>query len=298
MPKQLSALPAGTEVRVFISKAEASEIIQSSKIGFPEVLEPGFSILPSIKGPATRKNSEGYDIIHRSLEKEKRLFELASRRSQFCGRDERVMIEDYHTYSRWCYPKTSIAPLGLEISYQVDGSQTAFFTSERYRVGNDDLLIIATINIFLELYGSCWIDEKLGFMNIPTKRVNWEFLPEGKWPNKESLDTLVKSIKHRVQRKVADRQLSKLFESSPTYVVKGLAGFNDYVAFVYEDKGLVVLESIRPNNATYIFDENWKSVSQLSKGEIVSSNLHLYRVIHSSSWTAKMNTILNISKAA
>ncbi|OZO59867.1 hypothetical protein CG699_03840 [Escherichia coli] len=47
-------------------------------------------------------------------------------------------------------------------------------------------------------------------------------------------------------------------------------------------------ESSQCNNATYILNNNWQQLSQLTKAEILDGNLHHARVIHRVNWAAEI----------
>jgi hypothetical protein len=49
-------------------------------------------------------------------------------------------------------------------------------------------------------------------------------------------------------------------------------GFSDYIAYVFAERRLVVLESVRKGNAIYVFGQNWDRFSKLSKAEILDRN--------------------------
>ena len=43
-------------------------------------------------------------------------------------------------------------------------------------------------------------------------------------------------------------------------------------------------ESIHIDNATYIFDDDWEELSQLTKAEILDNNYQKDRIIHRKNW--------------
>ena len=43
-------------------------------------------------------------------------------------------------------------------------------------------------------------------------------------------------------------------------------------------------ESIYPNNATYVFADNWQELSQLTKAQILNGGLQNARLIHKENW--------------
>ena len=53
-----------------------------------------------------------------------------------------------------------------------------------------------------------------------------------------------------------------------------------------------ILESVFPNNATYVLQDNWEKISQLSKAEILSQNLHKARIVHSESWKKNFDALM------
>jgi len=72
----------------------------------------------------------------------------------------------------------------------------------------------------------------------------------------------------------------------------GNGGFNDYVVFGFNNSDSYVLENSFAGNATYIFNNDWKTLSQLSKAEILAENLQEYRLIHKRNWKQKIREIL------
>lgn len=300
MPKQLMALPSGTKISILLQAEEANKNRKPQDVGFSLNLSAGDTILPKIVGSTTKKNSEGFDIVHRNQAKERRTFEIVSKRSQFCGRDQRETVEDYHTYTRMCYPKTFVPPLGIEITYYQSEDHNSYYASQVYKLGIDDEKIIAAINIFLELYEVCEVRNisEGGIPIVPMRKVNWELLPKGSEIRENSLEPVLRNLRSSAKRLVARRQFSSLHVYKPTSLAYGRGGFNGYVAFIYEYLGITVLESVEPNNATYIFNLDWEGVSQLSKGEIMQDELHLYRVIHSKHWINEIKIIMNRYKVA
>ena len=55
------------------------------------------------------------------------------------------------------------------------------------------------------------------------------------------------------------------------------------------------MESIFYGNAIYVFDENWKKLSQKTKAEILKNNLQVERITHNGqrkNWIGKIKEIL------
>ena len=121
-----------------------------------------------------------------------------------------------------------------------------------------------------------------------TKRVivNWDILPRGEYPwssIKETLGNLAKEHT-KTQTRLMLRNCESIYERSPDFVAYGRAGFRGYAVFGFTSKNLYVLESAFPNNATYVLQNDWETISQMSKAEILSQDLHKARIVHSESW--------------
>ncbi len=57
-------------------------------------------------------------------------------------------------------------------------------------------------------------------------------------------------------------------------------------------KGVYVLESVHTNNATYVFEQDWEALSQMTKTDILSQQLQRDRVFHTNGWTEQVARIL------
>ena len=79
---------------------------------------------------------------------------------------------------------------------------------------------------------------------------------------------------------------------TPDEIYIGKQGFRAYVAYIFTNKGLAVLESAMLDNATYVFDLDWHRVSQLTKAQILDGNLHRHRIIHTRNWQARIAQLL------
>lgn len=299
MPKQL-ALPTGEEIRIAIKATEAHKTRTFQEIGFKAPPKEGDTVLPTVVGAATRKNAKGYFILHKDREKVYRSFQIATRRSQFCGRDQREIVEDYCTYLRLCWQRTFVPPANVELTYMLGDDGDHYYVSSPFKWGEQDDKILMAINVFLDLFRCCHICEMRagGFPSVAVRRVNWQLLPSGTRTSQKELDQLVASIPRKTQRTLAKRQFDSLHRFSPDSLAIGHGGFKGYVAFQFNTLGLTVLESIEPNNATYVFGEDWEQLSQMPKTEILNNDLAHTRVIHKQDWYYKMQHILNVRKSA
>ena len=55
----------------------------------------------------------------------------------------------------------------------------------------------------------------------------------------------------------------------PDAEYRGIANYNGYVVFCFENKKIYILDSAIYGHAIYIFSDYWKKLSKLSKQEII-----------------------------
>jgi len=279
-----------SRARLVVPIPDDSAILEAYHLSRLE--RPGDRIIPTPRGPATKRNILGRTLIHRDCFKELRHWTVYWGREQFCGRGETEWVEDYVVRSCFRFPRTQLPPENIELSLASDANGGRYFATDFIEADLKERWIVAT-NLMLEIFGHCWITDEIEFEALIaiTRRVGWRFLPRGKRPWEKlqpELDEVVKSMVNPVHRRRAERSLEIINRHGPEQVVVGEGGFRGYVAFCFEDRGFTVLESIQPNNATYIFGANWESLSRLTKGEILEGELHLDRIIHSSRWIGEM----------
>ena len=262
-------------------------------MGFSSSLPIGEKVLPSIFGKVSRYNANGKYEMLRDLPKE--IFYVEQSRN----------IKDWHgnyhsvsTSMKYKRFKTELidAP-SQELIILEDEDNERIISSEILILSEENKeLIKHIVNLFLELFKECNIvdDEFLSRQKTPIKRVSWNILPKGitPWSNlKESLTELLD--KTDVENKEDTlRRFEYINSFSPDFVATGNGGFNDYVVFGFKERNLYVLENSLAGNATYIFNNNWETLSQLSKAEILAENLQEHRLIHKRNWKHNIKKIL------
>jgi len=266
-----------------------------TKIGFSQTLNIGESILPNIIGPITKFNSDGSFTLNRELDKETVIHTRYHTWKEYHGREE---VEQsgfidcpYYRYQRKLIPAPSI-----ELSIvEIDG--------EKYVIGRPLLigdktvpLIIHQINLFLEIFQKCMVGEFSGDLikNVQIKKLNWRILPPGHRSFEElenDVSQIISSLKSN-RKKIAIYRIETINEYSPSCYAFGQGGFKGYIVFGFPEKNIFILESIYENNATYVFEKNWKELSKLSKFEIIEGKLQKYRLIHVREWSKEIEKIL------
>ncbi len=260
------------------------------KYGLKALLQPGDQILPKGMGSATRRNLFGREIIHRDLPKVWHHYSRLWGRNQFCGRGETEWVEDYIYYQKPRYPRTVLPPQNIEIALIKNEGGELFFASDVLYHCEEERWITAA-NLFLEIFGFVAVVEPsdINLELTVSRRVTWRLLPPGTTLSSTEVREKVASLKDPTHRQRAERSLQKIQQYGVAQLIVGEGGFDNYVAFRFPNRGFTVLESIQPNNATYILGDDWEKISQMSKLEILEGDLHLARIVHGNSWERQLD---------
>jgi hypothetical protein len=264
------------------------------RIGLDGPLAEGESYLPPPVGRASRFNSEGKWTPQRDQPKELRYVRtIYWKWKQWSGRDVEEM-EDSRDIYRLCYPRQFISPPAEEVfGFPVDGKIHAATEAVSLPGSADQLL--HQINLMLDLFRYCEVVRADGTSASPaTTHRRWVFLPSGPY-KKGDVTRAITSVLERLgdsDRIILSERQDFLTELEPQEVAQGQGGFNDYLAYVFPQYGRVVLESLRRDNAIYVFKGQWERFSRLSKREILDSGVHDARVLHTKGWQDRLLDVL------
>lgn len=262
-------------------------------MGFSSSLPSGEKVLPSAFGSVSSYNANGRYEKLRDLPKE--IFYVSQTREIKDWRGNAHTVFPSMRYKR--FQEQFIDAPSQELSILLNEENNKIISSDNITVNNEHKdLIKHTINLYLELFGECNIvdDEFLSRQQTRIKRVSWNILPQGVMPwvkLKEALIDLLDKTEV-VSKEDTLRRFEYINSFSPDFVATGNGGFNDYVVFGFTDRNLYVLENSFAGNATYIFNNDWETLSQLSKAEILAEELQEYRLIHRKYWKRSIKDIL------
>lgn len=261
--------------------------------GFNENLENGNCILPSQFNKAAEKNAEVYCTINRALPKEKYTQTIYWTRREWAGRNETREVSDFVDIPRERYHRDWHLPYSVCFTYVKD--EQSYIISDGIIYNKDNInKLINTVNMVLDFFGECTIEFECLPTKIKKRRLDWEILPKGKHPWK-SVRKGIEELSHKckeTQKEMMLRNCESIVKMGPEFVAYGRAGFSGYAVFGFPDKNLYILESVFPNNATYIFDNNWEELSKLTKAEILSEGLQTKRIIHTADWPQKFKKVM------
>lgn len=249
------------------------------------------SILPKAVGSASRFNANGRFVLLKTKPKEERYIRTIQWSWKEWGNDEiQTAFKDIY---RECYQRDYILPPSFTISLmELDGEDYYCLGPLEYNKKNEESIIHA-INLFLEIFGEYQISINGQLLKTKLKSVSWTLLPVGKYPFEEIEGHLRRIIGEspRVIPVITDRQ-KFLLDLEPKEVIIGQGGFSNYMA--YKIDSFVILESIKIDNAMYVFKGKWTEVSKLTKKEIIQGKLAHKRIIHTTDWKEKLKKTLGI----
>ncbi len=300
--RYLAGLPADSSFRLIADLGEDAAA-SLARAGFLSSPATGDTVLPRIVGPVSRFNAAGREEPRHDLPKENRYIRTVYWRwQQWAGRDRTEEHEDFRDQYRKCYPIQRVPPPSIELTYVEQEAQRLVTSPVLTRRKADNELIKHVINLMLELFGACEaVSADLARFTIPkVKKANWRLLPPGEYPwdrLKNHIDHAVARAGNDAQKVIWDRQ-ETLKSFAPDEIYVGQGGFNDYLAYVFRSSNIVVLESVRMDNAIYVFGLDWQGVSQLTKAQVLSNNYHQDRIIHAKGWKGRLARLLARPAAA
>ena len=268
------------------------------RAGFSPGFPAGESVLPAVLRSVSRYNAEGRYVRQQPPEKEtvSRMIEWTW--TERHGKDE-VERSDFKYVPYERYKRILLPPPGIELTIATDartGHRLLVTSPILYAGADTDAQVIHRVNLLLELFGECEVltEDFDQIIRAEVRRLNWQVLPAGKrdWPTlQQELQPLVDRQKPGLQG-VIQRRFAYINSFEPLFVAVGQAGFSGYVIFGFPQKGVYVLESVHTNNATYIFEQDWEALSQMTKTDILTQQLQRDRVFHTNGWTEQVARLL------
>jgi hypothetical protein len=279
--------------------------LRFKQMEFDVQLVPGLRLLlPGKKGPACRRNAEGYNIIHRDQPMEVAYRQIEWHWIQFVGRydsEEKSQVVDV-PYRR--YPRTHVAPYSVEVEIKMREDGQIFVVAGPF-VNDETQTTVATntANMLREAFGGFEVLGKdlASWVSAPLRRLHWQLLPPGSNPWEAAKPVLEKMVERAPggNQGVLRARLTAVGEKKPDFVAIGIGGFDGYAVFGFVKQGLCVLECQQVNNATYVLPmESWENVSQMSKAQILDSKSHTARIVHTRGWFTALDEVLRADDLA
>jgi hypothetical protein len=289
-------LKEGEQIRLVV---KSSDVPQDKivKIGFPTSLANGQKVLPSpLFGSVSSFNALGKEIVRKDLPMETAYRTVEWHWEQWDGPYNTIPMSKLVDVPYKRYPRDFVPPPSNEVEI-IQKDNDLFFSSEILTfTPGDKENILHVANLFLEIFGQFEIASHnlSSYYTTKEERLNWQILPPGEYPwekVEEKLKPLIDSLP-KGNRPWAKYRVEKVKEYKPDFHAIGTGGFWGYVVFGFTSKNLYVFECIKYGNATYVFNQDWKELSKLTKAQVIQGDLAKARVIHHKSWVKQIDEIL------
>ncbi len=267
------------------------------RLGFSADIAPGESLVPADDfGPISDFNANGKFIRHtdKPMETAYRVIEW-----QWTERHGPYKVDrsDFRNCPYKRYPRSLVPPPGIALQVVTTQKGARFVISPALvneRAAEQGLLHV--VNLFLEIFGQCEVldSQRNPMIKAPIRNLNWDVLPPGKYPWK-TIEPQVRPLIDREpkgNRHYISKCLERISSHDPGFVAIGRNGFNGYLVFGFPSKGIFVLESTRADNATYVFGQDWETLSRMTKAEILEGNLQKGRIVHIVKWFSDIEKLL------
>ncbi len=129
--------------------------------------------------------------------------------------------------------------------------------------------------------------------NFGAKKLHWKLLPPGNQPFQKLIKHF-EGLSSRDSRIVFDvNRLHRVYSMNPNEVFVGTEEFEGYVVFYFAQARTAVLDCPVTGNAIYLFGENWRALSHLTKSALLNSRRHaVTRIVHSGAWFARLRSLI------
>lgn len=288
-----ASFPVGTKIQLGIQNLLGKEE-KVERFGFFQDDVSGTTILPAVFNKYAAKNAEMYYTIDKSKPKEKYTQTVYWTRHEWAGRGMTNAITEFSYITRERNHRDYHPPYSVQFTIFRDGNGSILSESVEYNDENRDK-IINTVNLILGLFGECYVVGDQQEQTAQILHVNWDILPAGKYPWDEVKKAMEKISEKRnnTQKQMLLKTCEAINSYEPSFIAYGRSGFKGYAVFGFEEKGIFVLESVFPNNATYIFENTWEEFSKMTKAEILGNSYQKARIIHNEKWDENFANIMN-----
>lgn len=156
--------------------------------------------------------------------------------------------------------------------------------------------LLYNLNILQENVGAVGVFESTASLAdyAATIHVDWELLPVGRIGPQELAAQLLQRARGgsvELQNQI-ERRLQVFEKLKPTHFIAGSSGFARYFGAKYDDD-FVVFENIRYGNAMYVMFENWQTLSQRSRIDLLKGPRDGFeRIEHREDWEDKLEAML------
>lgn len=289
---QLSVIAKDKENIRLVFELTGSESEVWTRLGFEEQLAEGDYLIPSVIGKITQFNVNGREIVRDDLPKESVSVTFWATWEDWHGYSHSgYKTRDFDKYPREYVPAPSaeLQILEIESKYYVSTEEINLSKHNTERT-------LHLMNLMLECFGEFQIidADTEQILGVKIRTLQWEIFPKGKYPWSKT-QAIVKKYTNNLEpqdKALIEARLKEISGFNPDFVASGNGGFSGYFAFGFEEKKIFILESVHLDNATYIFGDDWETLSKLTKNEIINGSADFRRIIHNDSWVWSIQRLL------
>lgn len=129
---------------------------------------------------------------------------------------------------------------------------------------------------------------------LPHAPLPWRLLPPGEYPFERVLESVKANGNAGNKDELDNTRLGIISGLGPAEKYKGVDQFKGYVAFYFPQARTAVLECPKLGNAIYVIrGEEWRSLSRLTKKELLREHPGVKRIIHIGRWLNRLKELLD-----
>ncbi|WP_321326982.1 hypothetical protein [uncultured Parasphingorhabdus sp.] len=210
-----------------------------------------------------------------------------------------------HVWEREVYQHQVFEPQGMMVESEVlqdnggDDVAIKFTLTPFLERGQPEfeLMLLWSLNVLQENTGTIGVFKADATRDdyVSTIMLDWQIFPPG------TVDEVIERLTQRpanpsnapdFDEHVRDR-VQLFAQLNPTAYIRGQGGFGSYFGAQFADD-LVVFENLKYGNAVYVLYQDWDTITQRSRYELLrDQDADFDRIIHSDDWKERLAKLLN-----
>lgn len=274
----------------YVVRRDSIGIERQGTIGIDYLEEAGDAILPSGIGKVSNFNISGREKKRKDLPLIKKTIPQYRTWKDWHGKEhDGIQHRTMDVY------QVEFIPPPSEKLFLIEINNTPYITSRQITIRGDQFNTIHIANLMLEYFGEFEIFDTLkdNISVIPTRHLQWEVLPPGKYPWNKAASFVLPHLTRlsSSERGVIEHRMREITKHQPDFLATGRGGYSGYFIYGFTSRNLFFLESTELNNATYVFGEDWEKLSSLSKEKIINGEHAYARIVHDKKWMNRIRQL-------
>jgi hypothetical protein len=262
------------------------------------LMTPPPAVPSAVAGKYSTYNVEGKDIVRKDLPKTTKTFSFYAPNWGDSSHGMHLVSHVREVYQREFIPPKEVELSVTLLEQQGDAWIVKFAIDQVISRSAPDFEsdLLYNLNILQENVAAADVFESTATIEdyAATVRVDWELLPAGQIGPQDMAERLIAQAKAPTElQKATILSRLQIFEKlKPTHFISGTSGFARYFGAKYGDD-FVVFENIRYGNAMYVMFEDWQTLSQKSRIDLLKGGREGFeRIEHRENWEDKFKAML------